>query len=283
MSSTLDPSALDRLLAKARALPAPPVAVQALWDGDTDGWFVYLSAVLEEGAGHRERVLMVCRTGTDIRLFNGQVPPWSEAELATELGQALAARLGVPFYFPSPDHPEDDCPCWWEQDQGYPCRRCGIPLLQRDPCPWRGVCYTCHLAEEKEQREAAWTPEERAGPRCAICGKPAKGAAGGEPRCAACLDRYDDYSCSRCGTGVLILKEVGHTDLCSLCVLAERLAGAREADLEAIRGAAATGGKIAGIRAAMRILGLSLGDAKVAVAVLTGELTLPPRAKGAAP
>lgn len=60
------------------------------------------------------------------RLFKGQAPPWGEARCATEFGQALATSLGVPFYFPSPDHPEVDCPRWWERDQGTPCCGCGI-------------------------------------------------------------------------------------------------------------------------------------------------------------
>ena len=91
--------------------------------------------------------------GGDIRIFNGQVPPWPEAVRPKEAGEDLAARLGIPFFFASPQHPEDRCPRWWEQSQAYPCRRCGIPLLQCDPCPWRGACYSCHLAEQKEQKE----------------------------------------------------------------------------------------------------------------------------------
>src|SRR5262249_39267010 len=71
-----------------------------------------------------------------------------------------------------------------QTNQGQPCRRCGILLLQRgDPCPWRGVCYFCHLDEEREKKEAKWTPEERAGPRCSRCGNPAKGTMGDSPMC----------------------------------------------------------------------------------------------------
>jgi hypothetical protein len=140
----------DLRRAKAR-LPAAAVAIEAYWDGDSSGWFVVLVAVVGGDAGYEGRSLWASK-GYDFRLFTGQVPPWPEARRAAELGQALATPLGVPFYFPSPDHPEDDCPRWWERDKGTPCRRCGIPLLQRDPCSHRGVCYQCHLAEEKQAR-----------------------------------------------------------------------------------------------------------------------------------
>src|SRR5262245_57424494 len=120
----------EQLLAEAGALPERPVAFEAFWDGDTSGWFVTLSAILKSETGYRDSFLGMIRGGGDIRLFNGQAPPWGEARLAREVGDELAARFGVPFYFPSPNHPEDECPRWWEQHQGYPCRRCGILLLQ---------------------------------------------------------------------------------------------------------------------------------------------------------
>lgn len=142
----------EALLATADALPARPVAIEALWDGDTTGWMVWLAAVLPDGAGFRSHHLASLRDGGDFRLFNGQVPPWPEAQLAAAVGVELAERFGVPFHFPSPDHPEDDCPSWTERDRGIPCGMCGIPLLQWGACPWRGVCYHCHLAREREAR-----------------------------------------------------------------------------------------------------------------------------------
>ena len=145
----------EELLVKAAALPGPPVAFEALWDGDTDGWGVEIAAVLTDGEGYRNHHLAFLRGGGDIRLFNGQVPPWPEAKLAAAVGAELAGRFQVPFFFPSPDHPEDGCPAWVDRERGYPCRRCGILLLQRDPCPWRGVCYHCHLEEERENKKGS--------------------------------------------------------------------------------------------------------------------------------
>jgi hypothetical protein len=259
----------EQLLAKAEALPERPVAFEAFWDGDTTGWFVTLSAILKNGTGYRDSFLGAMRDGGDIRLFNGQVPPWGEAQLAREVGEELAVRFGVPFYFPSPNHPEEDCPRWWEQGQGYLCRRCGILLLQQKTCRWRGVCYYCHLEEEREKKEAAWTPEERAGPRCHICGNPAKGTLGSSAVCLTCLERYEDYQCSSCGVPVRILKAKPHTDICSRCDLRGRLAQVSEADRQAIRTATMEGGTGAGLDAVRKLLGWSLYDGMSAVRELS--------------
>jgi hypothetical protein len=144
----------DEILAKVVAVPHTPVAIEALWDGDSIGWYVVLTAITEEPGPTHARygeydLASLREAGGDMRIFNGQVPPWPEAELAREVGQEIATRLGVPFYFPAPHCPEDQCPRWWDRDRGYPCSRCGIPLLQHDRCPWRGTCYECHLALER--------------------------------------------------------------------------------------------------------------------------------------
>ena len=142
----------EALMAEAAGLPEPPVAVEALWDGDTQGWYINLSAVIRAGGRHRSHFLVSIREGEDIRLFNGQVPPWPEAETVRRIGEELADRLGVPFYFPSPEHPEDDCPGWAERDRGSPCRRCGIPLLQGGGHGRPGLCYYCYLEVERQSR-----------------------------------------------------------------------------------------------------------------------------------
>lgn len=144
----------DALLARAASLPPNPVAFEAFWDGDTSGWYVVLVAIYAEDLPGWRRYSEVSMSalqgaGGDIRLFNGQTPPWPEAAVAHEVGEILAKKHGVEFFFASPNHPESDCPRWWDRDKGYPCRACGLLLLQRDPCPWRGVCYQCHLAAAK--------------------------------------------------------------------------------------------------------------------------------------
>ncbi|MFE5869227.1 hypothetical protein ACFQ6V_11300 [Streptomyces roseifaciens] len=91
-------------------LDGRPAAVEAVWDGDTNGWFVVLVAVLDDPEGEVE--LARIRHGSDLRVFNAQVPPWPEAQEAIETGTVLAERFGVPFYFASPDEPDDEAPRW---------------------------------------------------------------------------------------------------------------------------------------------------------------------------
>jgi hypothetical protein len=105
------PLDLDELTARIQALPCRPAAIEALWDGDSEGWMVYLLAVtLEPRAEHH---LAIVQHGTDIRLFNGEVPPWPEALEASTIGRRLAERFGVPFHFASPEKP-DFAPRWWD-------------------------------------------------------------------------------------------------------------------------------------------------------------------------
>jgi hypothetical protein len=105
------PLDLDELTAKVEALPQRPAAIEAVWDGDSEGWMVDLMAVaIEPRAEYR---LATVQHGTDIRLFNGDVPPWPEAQEAGIIGRGLAERFGVPFHFASPDEP-DFAPRWWD-------------------------------------------------------------------------------------------------------------------------------------------------------------------------
>ncbi|MGW5640989.1 hypothetical protein [Streptomyces sp. NPDC003832] len=91
-------------------LPGRTVAIEALWDGDTDGWCVDLIALTDDPA--TEHRLAIIRHGSDMRLFNGTVPPWPEAQEAETVGRALAERFAVPFHFASPDQPDLDAPRW---------------------------------------------------------------------------------------------------------------------------------------------------------------------------
>jgi hypothetical protein len=100
------------LIAKVEALPVRPDAIEALWDGDSDGWMVCLYAVTREP--QREFCLAFIRHGTDMRVFNAVVPPWTETDEATESGTALARHFGVPFFFLNPDVPDLPETRWWD-------------------------------------------------------------------------------------------------------------------------------------------------------------------------
>ncbi|WP_225850777.1 hypothetical protein, partial [Streptomyces sp. HPF1205] len=108
--SPTPPLNLPALTEKVNALPGRAVAIEALWDGDSDGWCVDLMALTDDPpAEHR---LAGIRHGSDMRLFNGSVPPWPEAQEAATIGRALAEHFDVPFHFASPDRPDLDAPRW---------------------------------------------------------------------------------------------------------------------------------------------------------------------------
>ncbi|WP_262061574.1 hypothetical protein [Streptomyces sp. STR69] len=104
------PLDLTALTEQVEALPGRTVAFEALWDGDSDGWYVDLIALTD--APVAEYRLATVRHGGDLRLFNGAVPPWPEAREAETVGRALAEQFGVPFHFASPDEPDNDAPRW---------------------------------------------------------------------------------------------------------------------------------------------------------------------------
>ena len=66
----------------------------------------------------------------------------------------------------------------------------------------------------------------------------------GLDRCSApdCQERYEEYHCSRfCGLQVVILKEIEHSDICSLCFLRAQIEGLVEGQRAAIRQLAKSG------------------------------------------
>lgn len=128
------------------SIPLLPVAVQALWDGDSGGWMLRIQAVYACSPIYGVDEIAVLRgDGGDMRIFNNAIPPWPEAQIAAEAGALIESRLEIPFFFPSPQEPEDSCPNWWERQQGKPCRTCSKLLLQEPDLPWFGYCHRCHL------------------------------------------------------------------------------------------------------------------------------------------
>ena len=150
---------LTELREKIAATDGNVVAFEALWDGDTSGWFVCLSAILDQPSdqhpGYTSLFLCCWQEGGDIRLFNGQVPPWPEAVKAAELGQALADEHGAPFYFPSPHVPDDACAVWWERETSHKCPDCSVALMARySTGPWDGSCRACQ--NKRKDADGFW-------------------------------------------------------------------------------------------------------------------------------
>lgn len=235
----------EQVLAKVESLKSRLIAIEAYWDGDSTGWYVLLSAITTDLQSH---FLGGFSNGGDFKLFTGEVPPWPGAIAAKQLGDELTERLGVEFYFPSPEYPEDDCPRWIDRSKGYPCRDCGILLLQTPDCRWLGLCFHCHLAEERKRRELQSNKTE--------------------------YRRYESV-CPRCGglTITISLEENKNhpaTLLCKHCVMWEKI-GDRltEERKETIRNLAKSGYQILAIKQARDLLGLSVEEA----ADLVHELT----------
>ncbi|NHZ33779.1 hypothetical protein [Massilia rubra] len=102
----------ERLCERLAAMDAPPVCIQALWDGDSNGWFLGLDCIVRKNDKLETICLGTIPTDGDIRLFNGAVPPWPEAEHARMVGRQLAEKFNIEFYFPAPDTPDDTLPGW---------------------------------------------------------------------------------------------------------------------------------------------------------------------------
>lgn len=109
------PLDLESLAAMASGIRARVVAIEPVWDGDTvHGWFVRLLAITEDPAGEHELATVYWGTGTRALEAEGadRGPLDPHAAAATRAGTALAAHLGVPFHFASPDVPDDEAPRW---------------------------------------------------------------------------------------------------------------------------------------------------------------------------
>ncbi|MFF2775443.1 hypothetical protein ACFVU3_11085 [Streptomyces sp. NPDC058052] len=110
------PLDVESLAARARGVAGRVVVIEAIWDGDTvDDWFVVLVAVADRPA---EEVPLATVTRRAAVRHLGEAPArpadgrHPAAVVAARAGADLAARLGVPFHFASPDTPDDEAPRW---------------------------------------------------------------------------------------------------------------------------------------------------------------------------
>ena len=112
---TDEATSFDALKAKISDLDGKVSCIEALWDGDTNGWFVRMSAVMLNDSVHKAHFLVSISKGSDARLFSGQVPPWPEAIHAAKIGSQLANCFGAEFYFPSPEAPNIGMVPWLDR------------------------------------------------------------------------------------------------------------------------------------------------------------------------
>lgn len=255
----------EQILEKALGLTRSPVAFEAYWDGDSTGWFIKVTAIFGE---QDECYLGTLQFGGDMRLFQSAVPPWPEAKVAAEIGGELSRQFAAPFYFPSPNVPEDQCPRWWQRSLGYPCSWCGIPLLQDEKCPWHGLCYSCYRKAEHEKKAASWTAEERAGPKCSMCGDPAKGVKLERQLCRRCLPRYTEFKCPRCNTEMLISSSNERPNVCWSCEHDQLMSGLTDEQKAQIRQIRSSHDLIGAIKEVRKLVGVTLAEAQNILASL---------------
>ncbi|MDO7846834.1 hypothetical protein Q5H92_10735 [Hymenobacter sp. M29] len=130
--------------------------LEALWEGDTQGWYLCLSVYAEQGIWPVKRTvchpLGTVTLGSDLRLFTGQVPPWPEAELVKTFVQQTQRTYGLTLYLPS-EEPDDECPRWTERAHARACADCGkLGFPSDSPYLPKDVCYRCHLRREQNAR-----------------------------------------------------------------------------------------------------------------------------------
>lgn len=233
-TSEMNSPSIDYLRHELQQLGSKLVAIEAQWDCDWHcGWRLEILAVTRRWQCHSAEPLDWFKEGdSSCSHADGD---WPEAKKAAAMGEQLGAEFGVPFFFPSPDRPEFGCPHWWERKKAYPCRNCGVLLFQDKRCSYHGVCSTCNFNEAREKREAQWTPEERAGPKCATCGDPAERTLDDTHLCLGCFEKYTTYDCSQCGARTRLLKTEEHSDLCLKCEVRSRLVELPEAKRQAVR------------------------------------------------
>jgi hypothetical protein len=123
-----------------------PTVLEALWDGDTEGWYLLLNLYMDKG--------QYLRLGTvDPRLFSHEKTYPLEATLANKWGWKAVEKYGLTFYFPSDKEPDDDCPSWKDRHLGIQCADCGKLIIPKKSAHLpQDVCYNCHLTREVNEK-----------------------------------------------------------------------------------------------------------------------------------
>src|SRR5687768_7152934 len=102
--SEFDPAVLlARAIQIIENLEHPLVALEAFWDGDTSGWFLIVTASIDNPNWYQDRypdgsipawlhpryedrdLFLLQGKGGDLRIFNGLEVPWPEGVVATEV------------------------------------------------------------------------------------------------------------------------------------------------------------------------------------------------------
>lgn len=148
----------EDVVVKIDQLNETPIAVEAQWDGDTQGWFIRMYVITQTNNNSsalkfETHHLGIISLGGDFRLFTGTVPPFPEAKIASDIGKKLEEKYGIEFFFPSPIQPNSDCPKWVEKDNALKCADCGILIMTTYSSQLSdAVCYNCNLKRNHNYR-----------------------------------------------------------------------------------------------------------------------------------
>lgn len=115
------PVTLSQLVERARAITDPVVAIEALWDGDTQRWGVLLLAIvrrpsLQHPIFDQHELMFADGRGARTDSVEGVRAP--QAVEAASKGSAVARELGVPFSFLDPSASLLEDLRWWDSPSG---------------------------------------------------------------------------------------------------------------------------------------------------------------------
>lgn len=132
-----------------------PTVLEALWDGDTQGWYLLLYIYTVSGHIFNKK---------ETRHFLGEVSispgmehftngKWTVAELAKNFGEKAKRKYNVTFYFPSQIDADNDCPKWTDRHLAVHCADCNKLIIPTSsPYLPKDICYNCHLKREQNER-----------------------------------------------------------------------------------------------------------------------------------
>lgn len=149
---------LDEAIKKAGG---KPTVLEALWDGDTQGWYLLLSLYTVSGIFpfKRTKYHFLGTVGVPEGMPVSTKGRWTEAELADQFGNKAAQKYNLTFYFPSKKDADDDCPRWTERHLAIECADCGKLIIPTDsPHLPKDICYNCHLTRESNEELINATP-----------------------------------------------------------------------------------------------------------------------------
>jgi hypothetical protein len=130
-----------------------PQFIEALWDGDTQGWFLNIAVSAKRDDGTFDKAFLWCLRGGggDFRLFAGTVPPYPEVAIGRHLLDEISKEYGIESYFPS-EGTDDSYVYFWERDDTMRCRTCGKHIHIYAHSPTRDQCWPCEQRDKQAKK-----------------------------------------------------------------------------------------------------------------------------------